>query len=66
MHWFHTPKYKQGYVFKFDNSLVAVRLLYMCTGLVLFVVYFIERLAFGWLDIFAFIWLPAMLIASVR
>ncbi|MBW3020048.1 hypothetical protein KY334_02020 [Candidatus Woesearchaeota archaeon] len=58
--WFETPKTNRTLTSKKRKSHHHIRLINLITLIGLFYVYYIEWVEFGWLDVYAFFWIPAL------
>jgi|GEM_PF-2667494 len=62
--WFRTPKFVRGKAIRSNRLPMRVRCVNLAVALALAVVYYLEGWAWGWLDPFALVWLPAFLLAA--
>ncbi len=64
--WFRTPKIPRAAGKAFLPAPAVIRMLNLLTLIVLVSLYFTEGWSFGWKDYFAFLWIPAFILAAVK
>jgi hypothetical protein len=66
MDWFLTPKFLRGYIVTFPVVPLTIRAGKFLLFVTMIAIYFMEGVVFGWGDIFALLWIPALLLAAIE
>ena len=64
--WFRTPKYCRAGFIQHVTQPIATKILNQIVLGIVALFYFVEGWAFGWIDLFAMLWIPALIIASTE